>query len=248
MSTNVEDLNLVSLKFAILKILASVRHEHKYNLLGKSNAQDDLERQLGIRFEPEQRHMADVAFQELETADLIRPTYDDLISPGLWIAITDAGRIALDRGVLDSLDEALQKISPALVELRAGAWAAVVSGRPDSLRQASHSARELIDQTLKTGAPDAAVLAMPGFSADTSSRTGVTRRHRLRYLMAAYHGDVSDSQLRVVEEACDLVLAVDDRLKAIAHSRGAPVASEVKDSLNAAEIALRRLLVFGDAV
>ena len=248
MSTNVVDLNLVSLKFAILKVLASVRHQHKYNLLGKSNAQGDLERHLGIQFEPGQRHLADVAFQELETAELIRPTYDDLISPGLWVEITDAGRTALDRGVLDSLDEALQKISPALEELRAGAWAAVVSRRPDSLRQASHSARELIDQTLKTGAPDAAVLAMPGFSPDANSRTGITRRHRLRYLMAAYHGDVSESQLRVVEEACDLVLAVDDRLMAIAHSRGAPVATEVKDSLNAAEIALRRLLVSGDAV
>ena len=103
MSTTVADLNLASLKFAILKILSSVRHQHKYNLLGKSNAEGDLERQLGIRFEPEQRHMADVAFRELETSDLIRPTYDDLISPGLWVEITDTGRIALDRGVLDSL-------------------------------------------------------------------------------------------------------------------------------------------------
>jgi hypothetical protein len=73
-------LSLVSLKFGILKNLASVRHQHKYNLLGKSNEQGDLERQLGIKFEPQQRHMADVAFQELEAADLIQPTYDDLIS------------------------------------------------------------------------------------------------------------------------------------------------------------------------
>jgi hypothetical protein len=237
------DVNVVSLKFAILKCLAAVRHQQKYNLLGRSNARGNLERLLEVTFEPEQRRLADIAFQELENADLICPTYDDLISPGLWVAITNAGRSALDRRILDSLDEALSRISPALVELRAGAWAAVTSGRPDSLRQAAHSARELIDQMLKSGAPDEAVVAMQGFVADTSSRTGVTRRHRLRYLMNTYHGDVSDTQVKVVEEACDLVLAVDEQLKGMAHSRSVPALADVRDSLSAAEIALRRLLL-----
>src|SRR5437870_9240006 len=165
------DVNLISLKFAILKCLSTVRHQHKYNLLGKSNAPGDLERLLAVTFDPAERRMADIAFQELEAAELICPTYDDLVSPGLWAAITDAGRVALERRALDPLDQALIRISPALVELRAGAWAAVTSGRPDSLRQASHSARELIDQMLKTGAPDAAILSMPGFVPDTSSRS-----------------------------------------------------------------------------
>src|SRR5436309_1931054 len=97
MSMAVENLNLRSLQFAILKVLASVRHQHKFNLLGKGEAQGDLERHLGIRFEPEQRHIAAVAFRELETAGLIRPTYDDLIAPDLWVAITDDGRAALER-------------------------------------------------------------------------------------------------------------------------------------------------------
>ncbi len=65
--------------------------------------------------------------------------------------------------------------------------------------------------------------------------------------MAVYHGSVSESELRVVEVACDLVLAVDNRLKAFAHSREVLLVSEVKDSLNAAEIALRGLLVPGEA-
>ncbi|HXU39243.1 MAG TPA: hypothetical protein VN937_23010 [Blastocatellia bacterium] len=102
-----EKLNVRSLQSAILRILASVRHQHKFNLLGKGNAEGDLERQLGIRFEPEQRHIAAVALAELEAAGLIRPTYEDLIAPDLWFAITDQGRAVLERGSVDALDEAL---------------------------------------------------------------------------------------------------------------------------------------------
>lgn len=105
--TAAKNTKLRPMKIAILKALLSVRHQHKFNLLGKGNDQGDLERQLGVRFDPEQRHMAAVAFAELEAADLIRPTYDDLIAPGLWVAITDAGRAALDPSRLDSLDEAV---------------------------------------------------------------------------------------------------------------------------------------------
>src|SRR5262245_51528279 len=111
-------MDLRSLKFGILRVLSSVRHQHRFNLLGKSNVQGDLERHLGVTFEPGQRHLADIAFRELEAADLIRPTYDDLITPESWVAITDAGRSALKKGALDPLDEALQRISAQLVEVR----------------------------------------------------------------------------------------------------------------------------------
>src|SRR5205809_7999406 len=104
----VDNLSLRSLQFTILKALASVRHEHKFNLLGKGNAQGTLERQLGMRFEPEQRHMPAVAFTELETSGLIRPTYDDHAVPDLWFAITDEGRAVLESGSIDSLGEFLE--------------------------------------------------------------------------------------------------------------------------------------------
>src|SRR5438552_15086733 len=70
----VENLTKRSLQLAILGALGSVRHQHKFNLLGKGDAQGDLERQLGVRFEPNQRHLAAVAFAELEAAGLLRPT------------------------------------------------------------------------------------------------------------------------------------------------------------------------------
>lgn len=66
---------------------------------------------------------------------------------------------------------------------------------------------------------------------------------RLMFLMQTHKSSVSDSDLIVVERACELVLAVDDKLKAQAHSRTAPAVAEVRDALVAAEIALRRILI-----
>jgi diguanylate cyclase (GGDEF)-like protein len=86
-------------QFAILEILAGVRHQHKFNLLGKGSSPGDLERRLGLQFEAAERHAAAVSFGELEKAGLIAPTYEDLIAPELWFAITDAGRVVLGQGV-----------------------------------------------------------------------------------------------------------------------------------------------------
>lgn len=237
------DVTIRSLKFSILEALSSGRHQHKFNLIGKGYGPGSLESALKVTFDPVQRHMAVVAFDELRAAGFIRPTYSDLVDPEAWVEITDSGRRAHERKVLDALDHALLRIGSNLVDLRDGAWAAVAASRPDSLRQAAHSARELIDQALKTGAPDEAVRAMPGFTADASSQSGITRRHRLKYLMLNSHGAVSSADLKIVEHACDLTLAVDEKLKALAHSRESSTTDEVRDALMAAEMALRKVLV-----
>ena len=125
------EITVRSLKFAILETVASRHgHQHEFNLIGKGYNPGPLESRLGVQFDSAQRHMAVVAFNELEIAGLIRPTYTDLIHPEAWVEITDAGRLALKRRVLDELDAALGKIAGNLVEIRAGAWAAVSSGRP----------------------------------------------------------------------------------------------------------------------
>ena len=120
---------------------------------------------------------------------------------------------------------------------------AIATSRPDALRQAAHSARELVEQSLKIGAPDDAVRATLGFAADPSSKSGVTRRHRLKYLMLQNRGVASDSDLKIAEQACDLALATDEKLKAIAHSREPIAAGDVRDALLATEIALRKVLI-----
>lgn len=234
-----------TLKLAILQCLASGRgSQHKFNVIGKGYSMGPLETAFGFLFDPGQRHLAVSAFDELQAAELVRPTYSDLVSPEEWVEITDAGREALRRQELDALDAALGAISPHLVELRAGAWSAIASKRPDALRQAAHSGRELIDQALKEGAPDELIKARSWFEPVKDSRTGVTRRHRLRYLMETRRTP-SDSDLVVAERACDLVVATDDKLKALAHGRENVEPQDVKDALVAAEIALRRILVQG---
>jgi hypothetical protein len=217
--------DLRTLKFEILAATSDTNRVHKYALIGRGSDRGDLERRLSVTFEPSVREAADLAFQELKAAGLIRSTYSDLIDPDAWVAITEAGRTALARRCLDALDEALQRIGVHLVELRDGAWAAIASSRPDSLRQAAHSARELVEQTLKLGAPDDTVRTMPDFQS-TAGRSEISRRQRLRCLMSA-RGSLSDADLNVAEKACELVLAVDKRLQGYAHARETPTVADV---------------------
>ena len=236
------------LKFTILDLVAQRRRSvHRYDLLGgRTSARGRLELALDVDFSDDDRHAADRAFQELFDAEFLRPNYRELIDPASWVDLTDKGRQALERHALDELDVALQAISPTLVELRDGAWSALSSRGPDSARQAAHSARELIDQTLRTGAPDDLVKAAPWFTADKQSSSGVTRRHRFRYLMEIYRRDASETALDVAEKAADFAMAASSRLMSQAHSREIPARHEVDDAVRAAEIALRSLLISGD--
>ena len=234
---------LRGLEKTILQVLSREKQQHKITLIGRPNQRGLLEQTLGTTFEGETRELADRAFEALKAKSFIRPTYRDLVNPEMWVEITPAGRDALERGALDALDSALQKICPHLVEVRAGAWEAVSSARADSLRQAAHSGRELIDQVLKEGAPDELVKNGPNFVANSSSSTGVTRRQRLRYLISRFKGSESTSALAIAEKASDLVIAVDDRLKGASHSRNIPSKQDIVDALHAAEIALRALLI-----
>ena len=104
----------------------------------------------------------------------------------------------------------------------------------------------MIDQVLKQGAPDQQVKAQLWFVSDSSSRSGVTRKHRLRYLMQVFRTSESASDLRVAEKACELVLAIDDKLKGLAHARTQPLRTDIEDAMSGAEIALRRVLIGGD--
>ena len=232
-------------KIAILGALddASPRPLNKSNLIGRPQQHGDLESRLGIEFDAQERSLAAKAFGELLSAGFIVPTFSDIAAPEDWVVITDAGRDALKRKVLDDLDEALKSINPYLLEIRRGAWTALDATHPDSLRQAAHSARELIDQVLKEGISDDEIRSEPGFRPDPSSSSGITRRMRTKRLMRKHRGDVSDSDLKVAEEAADFVVAIDDKLKAAAHSRSAPVQADVRESLEIAEKMLRRVLV-----
>jgi len=222
---------------------ASPRPLNKINLIGRPHQRGDLESRLAIEFDALERSLAAKAFDELRSAGFIVPTFSDIAAPEDWVVITDAGGDVLKRKVLDDLDEALLNVNPNLLEIRRGAWAALNAAHPDSIRQAKHSARELIDQVLKEGVSDEEICSEPGFQPDPYSSSGITRRMRMKRLMRKHRGNVSDSDLKVAEEAGDFVLAIDEKLKAAAHSRSAPVHAEVRESLEIAEKMLRRLLV-----
>jgi len=214
---------------------------HKFNLIGRTGMGGPLDWRLARTLSEDERALAVRAFDELRRSDLIRPTFADLVEPENWVTITDAGRRALDRRTLDDLDEALARISPHLLDVREGAWAALSSGTPDALRQSAHSARELIDQAIKEGAPDSEVLAAAQIES-SASKGPLTRRDRLTFLMRKHKGAISQSDVGLAAKTIDLILEIDDKLMAVAHGRSAPKASDVEDCLRMAEISLRRIL------
>jgi hypothetical protein len=133
--------------------------------------------------------------------------------------------------------------SSIVKQVRRGAWAAFDSGGPHSREQAAHSARELIEQVLKIGAPDEEVKAQTNYSPDATNRSGVTRCMRLTLLAEKFASGRSETDLRVSEKACDFLLAVDAKLIALAHARIEPDPEEIASAIQAAEIALKSVLL-----
>lgn len=238
-------LEQAGIELEILRIIAqrSPQSVERSNLLGNATRQGELELVLGKTLTEHERDQAYRAYDRMREAGWLRPTRTDLTVPDNWVVITEAGRNALARGTLDELDVALQKLDPHLIEVRRGIWSALDSRQPHSLVQAAHSARELIDQVLKAGAPDEKVRIAPGFQPDATSSSGITRRMRLKFLMREHRSAMSENSLAIAESAADLVLAVDKKLTAEAHSRTESQYDEVKSAVVAAETALRAVLI-----
>ena len=231
-----------SMELAILRLLSRERHLNIFNVIGRTGQGGALATALGMTFDKATRNLALRCFRTLEDKGLVQPTLTDLMDPKDWFEITDAGRDALVRGAVDELDVVLNSIHPRLPEIRAGAWDAVHFGGADALRQAAHSGRELIDITLKEGAPDDQVRAQPGFQRDKTSTGGITRKHRLKYLMITHKSTASESKLSEAERAIDLLMQLSKRMSADAHSRSTPEKQEVIDALYSSEAALRAVL------
>jgi hypothetical protein len=242
MSRNLEQ---AKIELEILRIIAhrSPQAVERSNLLGNATRPGELELTLGMNLTESERDRAYRAFDQMRESGALEPTRTDLTLPDNWVVITEAGRKALERGALDELDAALEKLDPHLIEVRRGMWSALDSDRPHSLAQAAHSARELIDQVLKAGAPDDKVRSAPYFEPDARSSSGITRRIRLKWLMREYRHEMSENDLAIAEAAADLVLAVDKKLMAEAHSRTGNDYEEVKIAIVAAETTLRAVLV-----
>jgi hypothetical protein len=209
------------LKRALLQLLDRQATANKFNLLGRDFQKGDLEGHLGVEFDPNERARAAQAFEELRRDGYLQATYSDLADPENWVTITSSGKEFLGRDLKDNIDLALESISPHLVELRQGMWDAIDRTSPDAPRQAANSARELLDQLLKDGAPAECA----------------TRRERLRFLMRKNRKDdkISRSDLKVIEASCDLLEAEHGKLLGSVHSRRSVRRDEALPSVAAAE-------------
>jgi hypothetical protein len=231
------------MKLAILERVAASQNQRdaKSNLVGRSATdRGNLERALNLTFSEEQRGAVYLLVQELGAAGYLQPSFGQMGGGEDWVALTDAGRRAIERHALDELDEALLAIREELVEVREGMWAAFHSGRADSLRQAAHSARELIRQVIDALAPLDRVREATWFQRHEGSSSGVTRRQRVRLILEDHGRGRGDEEL--VEGLCDQVDTNYGRLSGQAHADSQPASADVKDLLDLAEIALKRLL------
>lgn len=231
------------LMMGLLRILSrSDRSQHIESVIGAPHVAGQLEGELGVkdRFDAETRAQAYACARELEEARLIVPTYADLSSPREWMIITEAGRVALERGALDALDEALFAVSPTLIEMRRGAWRSAKSNLPDAARHAATSARELLTQVLHALSPDAAVKGQPGYKAKDGR---ITRRDRLKFAISQRSRGKSDSDLAIAETAADLMEAVYTKLSVGTHDRGRVDQQDIIDHLRTAEVVLRKILI-----
>jgi hypothetical protein len=233
--------NMHELKVATLKLFARRKSAHRMSVIGSDHQPGDLESELARTFSADERQRAFRAINELVNDGLLAPTLSDIIDPMNWLAITPAGRTALERGGSDELDTALSEIDVRLVQMRHGAWAAALSDRPDAARQSAHSGRELVAQLLDSLAPIEAVRAQPGFQPSSESKSGVTRRMRLKYALAKRSAGKSESDLRIVEGASDLLEVLHDKLAAMSHTRTTSI--EVSAYLKTVETVLALLLL-----
>jgi hypothetical protein len=218
------------LKRAILQQLSAQSPANKFNLLGRGESlgRGRIEYQLGANLSVDERALAARSSEELRRDGYIQATYTDLADPENWVVITELGKEFLKRDLKDAIDVQLELISPHLVELRDGMKDAVERTSPDAPRQAAHSARELLDQLLREGAPP----------------DRETRKERFRYLLEANRrGKASKGDLEIIDASWKLVDAEHKKLLSSAHAHRSVRRNEVLASVEAAERILD--LIFG---
>jgi len=235
-------LDIRTLKFAILEVLSKTNHQHKINIIGRPYQKGDLESVLGRIFSSEQRALAGKAVAELTSSGHIVPTYSDLVDPENWLKITEKGKKALELQSLDDLDQALRQLDPAFVDLRYAILSALVSNESEPIRHAAHSARELLRQVLDKLAPEDEIRANPNFTPSKDSKTGITRKMRVRHAMEKL-GNQSDSDAELVANLSEQIDILYNKLSAEAHRNVGEQHKDITDVVNITESALKRLLV-----
>lgn len=212
------------------------------NIIGLEYQEGNFGRHYNRNLSNEERSMLDLMLTELQGKGLIQPVYRDIISRGEDLEITDKGRRALEKRVLDELDELLLSLESDsdLIAMRYGAYDAVLNKQTDWQRQASSSLVELIDHTLRTISPNNKVVLKDWFSSSKDSKAKITRQHRIRYFLEEKSGTRSKATEEVVKKAWELIESCRGKLEGIKHTSDSQ--NEVEQLIKLTEDALIYLL------
>jgi len=132
--------------------------------------------------------------------------------------------------------------SGKLVKRRSGAWDAFHSSSVDGLSQACHSMREVLTVLLDRHAPNNKVIEAAWWSSNKQAKDGVTKRHKIAYLIFGKDVSSIDSNLLdQIQQDIDSCKALHDKLCAVAHLKEERKEA-VKGYLNSMEALLVRIL------
>jgi len=215
----------------------------KPNLIGLEGIQKgNFELHYNITLSLSERSLLDIVLSELQEKGLIQSAYRDIGCRGEDLIITDKGRKALEKRTLDKLDELLLSVSADinLIDLRYGAYEAILYKQTDWQRQVSTSLVELINHTLRTISPDEEIKSRDWFVPSKDSKSGITRKHRIRYFIEEKKAMGSKSSKEVVNEIWNLLEACKDKLENIKHTND--TYDEAEQIINLVEVALMNLL------
>lgn len=195
---------------------------NRYNFLGReyNGGGGVLEHSLRVRFSDEERVFAGQVLKEVEERGLIAPTYEDISSTGDWLKLTEKGKLALESGALDDLDDLLISLKSErdLIAMRYGAHDALNSKSRDWSRHVATSCRELITAVLHTIAPNGELKKDTSFRSSSESKSGITRKQRVKYYINKRDGRVSKGGLNVILKSFNLIDACFERLNAVTHT------------------------------
>ncbi len=182
----------------------------KQNIISEpSSGIGNLERYFDFTLTRKGKNELALVLQDLQEKNLIEAVFKDTQNSGNDLVITDKGKVALDKKVLDSLDEALLKIEPSgsLIEKRYGVYDAVMNKGRDWQSQTANSLVELIDGVLRTIAPKEKV----DISNIDKTQKGSIRKAKISFYLS------SKSKRKIVNKAFELTESVRNRLQAIKH-------------------------------
>jgi len=201
-----------------------------------------FERHFDITLSRKEKNILALALVDLQEKGLIEAVFRDVFNSGNDLVITDKGRRALEKRVLDELDELLLSLQSDsdLISMRYGAYDAILDGQTDWQRQAASSLVELIDHTLRTIAPNDKVTSQAWFTAEKQSKSRITRKHRIRFFLEKKTGSRTKATEKVVNKAWELIESCRSKLEGIKHATDDQ--NEVEQLINLVEDALMFLL------